>query len=78
MEEAAPFSNNTTELSLSHVFLPLSQQEPTADGVPGPAALPPPFLLSASYSVDKEALTKLLIVLAVAAAVLAFVIEKAT
>lgn len=67
-------------LSPSHVCLSvgLSPQEQMADGVRSPAALAPPFLLSASYSVDKEALTKLLIVLAVAAAVLAFVIEKAT
>lgn len=56
----------------------LSQQEQMADGARRPAALSPPFLLSASYSVDKEVLTKVLILLAVAAAVLAWVIEKAT
>lgn len=47
-----------------------------ANGVHSPAALPSPLFLTSSYSVDKEALTKVVIGLAVAAAVLAFIMEK--
>lgn len=47
-----------------------------ANGVQSPASLPSSVLLNSSYSVDREVLKKLGIGLALAAAILAFIIEK--
>uniref|UniRef100_A0AAQ4S711 tRNA-t(6)A37 methylthiotransferase n=1 Tax=Gasterosteus aculeatus aculeatus TaxID=481459 RepID=A0AAQ4S711_GASAC len=48
-------------------------QEPTVNGIQDPASS---LLLIGSYSLDREALKKLVIALTLAAAILAFVIEK--
>lgn len=51
----------------------LPPQEPTVNGIQDPASS---LLLIGSYSLDREALKKLVIALTLAAAILAFVIEK--
>ncbi|GLD56522.1 threonylcarbamoyladenosine tRNA methylthiotransferase isoform X1 [Lates japonicus] len=52
-------------------------QEQIANGIQGPASMPSSSILSmGSYSLDKEVLKKLGIGLTLAAAVLAFIVEK--